>query len=184
MTTNTPHKNPTLIAEVIDQLASYDRPIHTSGLSTAVTSIMRRLVNRGVVSDEEVMTWNSQGYWEVTGATIVAILAKREDVTMTGIARSNGHTSRKEKHWALTVNAERWEKEREAREQALIEADTRFTIREHQDLIRVLDTSRFGKVNTPSEAAVAIFDTTALPLDVAQDLAMRAKRALVRKAVS
>ncbi len=178
----TTHTNPTLTAEVIDQLASYDRPAATSTISTAVTGIMRRLVARHVVEDEDVMTWNPQGYWEVTGAAVVAILSKRADVVMTGLDRK-GITSRKEKHWALKANAERWAKQREARELALVEADTRFTIHEDavQGSIKVLDTAR-GYSSAPE--IVASFDTDALPIDVARDLAQRAKRALVRQAVA
>ena len=174
--------HPMLVAETLDQLASYDRTVATSTVSMAVTSSMRRLVNRGVATNAEVMTWNSGGYWEVTGATVAAILAKQPEVTMTGIARKNSH-GRNEKHWATTANAERWAKERETKEAAAVEADTRYVMRESLGHLRVVDTDRIGKVATPDDTAVAIFDMDALTPEIARELAQRAKRALVRMAV-
>lgn len=176
--------NTALIGELLDYLVGLDRPASTSQLSTALTTTMRRLVGRRVVTDEDVMTWNALGYWEVTGATISTILAKQPDVVMTGIARKGGH-GRNEKHWALRANVERWDRHREAREVAATAADTRFQIHEGgvQGKIRIMDNHRVGRVNTVDETVVFMVDTNAVPIDVARDLAARAKRALVRSAV-
>lgn len=179
--------NPHLVGDLLDYLAALNHPASTSELSMALTSTMRRLVNRGIVENDDVMTWNSQGYWEVTGATVAAILDKQPEVAMLGVHKPTNGFGRAQKHWATKANAERWAREREAQEQALVEADTRFVIHEpngFRTTVLIIDTARVGKVNTVAETAVASFDTTAIPLDVAMDLARRAKRALVRQTVA
>lgn len=96
---------------------------------------------------------------------------------------------RKEKHWATAVNVAQWERERAQAEERTVEADTRFVVQENpvQGWVRLVDTWKvFGRtVPTDTDGTLVVeFDTDALPLDVARDLATRAKRALVRQFVA
>lgn len=168
MTTNT---HPELIAAILDRLATASGWLYTSELSMAVTTDMRRLVQKGIVTDQEVMTFNATGnYYEVTGQTISRILGKRHDVQRRVV--------RRQAEYALTSNVDRWADEYAKRLAVHASAESQVGIRERDGFIQVVV---YGTPETAplTTGTVAAFSVALYGEDTARKFAEEQQRKVV-----
>lgn len=183
MTSMNNDSDSTILHWALDELVgSRGRGLSSSELSLKLTTIARKAVQRGEYAVSDIMTYNDNGHWEVTGTTVSRILSKavrqgHPDLRLL-------HTSASRRYWGLQSECDAVDAENEAR--ALRSKRVQILDRSDWDedkaeVLVVLDgnvVAHFGITYTRFEGLVTRL-TVELAMKQAEALARELRRSLV-----